>query len=269
MNLSLDQIVNRVNKIHIAANSSNDPSIIKTHATDLSEIYKHLQKTLLKVDNIYNICNNKYKNKKRDNRKPNPRDTCPNLHTLKKCQLTDNIHMGITEIDNVDKIPNTTIYWVSNINQFAIKINGVLFRGDVGNIYHKDHIKKNKKTPQISICKHENNCKSLLTGCVCKFYHDPLDLLDLVDKGVISAELYDKYKHLQRNFLNTSWLQTEEPISKKNNAMRHFGSRDTLKYDLDLMKINDFQNNKTHISNYQQQCMHDMLIIMGLNQHSL
>jgi hypothetical protein len=61
--------------------------------------------------------------------------------------------------------------------------------------------------------------------------------------------------------------------------MRHFGSRNTLNYECDMIKFNNITNNQKKsndilndipsIKNFKQQCMHDILVIMGLNQVGL
>ena len=60
--------------------------------------------------------------------------------------------------------------------------------------------------------------------------------------------------------------------------MRHFGSRNTLNYEFDMIKFNNITNiqtksndilNDISIKNFKHQCMHDILVVIGLNQAGL
>jgi hypothetical protein len=172
-------------------------------------------------------------------------------------------------VDNIYELPKCDLHWVKNINQFAVNINGVIFRGNVGNIYNKNTIQSNANTDQTIICKNKNKCKTLLNGKMCKFYHDPLDLVHLLYKQKITQEIFDVYKSQNRNFINTTWVYTDLPCNKKNINMRHFGSRDLLSNEFELMKINNTNINNHMISNYQHQTIHDILVILGLNSNGL
>jgi hypothetical protein len=183
--------------------------------------------------------------------------------------LTSDIPINVKIVNHISDVPNTQLYWVADLNQYVIHINGVIFRGNIGNIYNKNHVKKNKIIHQIAICKHGNSCRSVLNGEICKFYHDPMDLFHLMKIKKITTRLFDLYKKLYRNFLNTSWIYTELPRNKHNNLMRHFGSRNTLKHEFDLIKINNVNVNEENIDNFRHQCMHDFLIVLGLNQCGL
>ena len=59
------------------------------------------------------------------------------------------------------------------------------------------------------------------------------------------------------------------PYNKKNNMIRHFGSKNTLKHEFDLMKIDNNNINQNIINNYKHQTMHDLLVVLGLNQCGL
>lgn len=279
MELSLAQIIERVDEIHSHIHKHHDESnhsVICDNISEISHISKCLSSVLMKVDNIYHICDNTY-NTKRQTYKNRDKEFNTNktdwVHLNKNIKpntnLTPTIPIKIKNVKTLDEIPNMPIYWVQNINQFAMQINGIIFRGNIGNIYNKNHIKKNKNVHQTVICTNGNNCKILLNNQICKFYHDPVDLLILLNKNIIDSELFNKYKKLPRNFINTSWIYTEMPPNNNNNSMRHFGSRDTLKYDFELMQLNNSKQCNAQISNYNHQCMHDILVIIGLNQFGL
>ena len=140
-------------------------------------------------------------------------------------------------INDIDILPDNPIYMIEELNQYAIKINGILYRGNIGNIYNKLSIidsknhKSNdcksdeKKINQTIICKHGNKCYCLLhKPNICNFYHDILDVYNLYKKSVISLEKYNLYKTTTKNFINTSWLYTKT----HNKNTRHFGSNENL-----------------------------------------
>ena len=67
------------------------------------------------------------------------------------------------------------------------------------------------------------------------------------------------YKKLYRNFINTSWIYNDLPLNN-NKLMSRFGSRNMLKHEIDLININNI-----NISDFRHQCMHDMLVMMGIS----
>lgn len=273
MDLTLKQIIGKIDDIHCQINNL-DPTIeyvkIKAYLLELQNIEKKLSSVYLKASNVYKICSNTTKSEQ-FNAFNNSWTYLNRVITpfAPSKQISCKIPLNVKIVNNINSIPNTPLYWVENINQFAIHINGVIFRGNVGNIYNQSHIKKNTPTNQTIICKHNNKCKTLLSNKLCKCYHDPMDILKLVKKKQITRETYEIYKNTTRNFINTSWLYTEMAYNKKNIMMRHFGSKNTLKHECDLIKIDNSKINEIIIDNYRHQTMHDILVIMGLNQNGL
>lgn len=259
--------------------NKNDKKIIKQHLNELDGIVGYLSLALNKVSNISNICKNKlimndYENSKRtiDN---------TNVHDLSELKLPLSITNNTTKkiapgiecpvqiVDELSEIPNMYMYWVKNLNQYAFKINNITFRGNIGNIYQTKTVKANQMANRIVICNHGNLCKTLLNGNLCKYYHDPLNLRQLLTNGIIDKKLYKKYIHTYRNFSNASWIYTDMPQSKNNIYMRHFGSRNTLKYEIDMLSLNTTQKNINNIKTFHHQCMHDILVAICLSQHEI
>jgi hypothetical protein len=289
MDLTLNQIIKKVDLISCNISKINNiisQTEIKKYLIELNNILNQVQIVSAKTLNIYNICKNTYIMPTIIHRLKLNTDIdisnqifkqLPNNNTENTIykQLTHDIPVCVKIVDNIKDIPFTPLYWVTQTNQFAININGVILRGSVGNIYDKTHIQSNKIINQVVICKKNNLCQNVLNNEICKFYHDPEDLLKLVNLNKISIELFNKYKTLNRNYLNTDWIYT----NRYNNSMRHFGSRNTLNYECDMIKFNNITNNQKKsndilndipsIKNFKQQCMHDILVIMGLNQVGL
>ena len=256
---------------------------MKKYIYELMSMVKQLQTVSMKIANIHNICKNKYKQrllvfKKKINTldidvTPNAKDWTYINRNINKNSITHSIapdiDINIKTVKSLDEIPNTSIYWVSDINQFAIHLNGVIFRGNIGNIYDKHNIQTNSNINQTIICSYGNACQKLLHGESCKFYHDPVELRQVLSEKKISKETYLAYCNKHRNFVNTSWMYSDMQHNQKNKSMRHFGSRNTLKHEFNLMQINSSRVTDTNISNFRQQCMHDILVIFGLNQCGL
>lgn len=274
MDLTLEQIIDNTDAIHRQLDNIENQTKVLDHLNNLKQLLNAVQQTHSKLSNIYNICNNKYK-LITPHKTWAKKNTYTNLNKINRVQtkhtqlLTPDIPINVKVVNHIDEVPNIPLYWVSSINQYVININGIVFRGNIGNIYNKNHIKKTKKVHQIAICKYGNKCSNVLNGGMCKFYHDPLDLLQLVEQSKMAYDLFKQYSIKQRNFINTSWIYTNLPKNKNNNMMRHFGSKDALKHDFDLMKINTADTHTININNFRQQCMHDILVIMGMNQCDL
>jgi hypothetical protein len=284
MDLTLQQYITKSDELHSKLESVDNLihfTKMKKYISELESLVKQLQTVSMKIANIHNICKNKYKKRLlsfKQKIKPLAIDIVSGVNdwtyinrNINKNSITHklapDINVNIKTVKSLDEIPNTPVYWVSDIKQFAIHLNGVIFRGNIGNIYNKHNI-QSSSINQTIICSYGNSCQKLLHGN-CKFYHDPVDLQKVLNEKKISMETYLIYCNKHRNFVNTSWLYTDIQHNKKNNSMRHFGSRNTLNHEFNLMKLNKNNSNDINISNYRQQCMHDILVIFGLNQCGL
>ena len=267
MDLSLNQILEKFKKTqqnidnsHILTYGKN-----KKDLQELEQILTNIKSVLYKVDNIYHICENEYNNmyNLRSTTKKSYSQTCQS--NLINANIAPNVSIKVIPVNSIHDIPRTPIYWINNISQFGININGVLFRGNIGNIYNKSHIRSGNKISQTVICKYGNSCKSIIEGKLCKFYHDPHSLLKIYESNLISHKTYNLYKLSHRNFINTSWIHTNIYNNKKNINMRHFGSRNTLKYDFNIMDMESKQLTNIHMQNYKHQCIHDILVVLGIS----
>jgi hypothetical protein len=271
MDLTLNEITKKTNDIYLQINNLGVDEFKKTnpYLLNLSKLHNYINIVNMKICNIYNICNNMILSNKSKKKKNDIMHINETKNLINK-KLTNEISINIKYVEHINEIPNVSMYWVKDINQFAIRINNIILRGNIGNIYNHNHIKKNIPTNQTIICKHKNKCNQLKSNLtICKFYHDPLDLLELLNANKITLEVFNIYKKFTRNFINTSWIYTDDQCNKKNTMLRHFGSKNTLKNEIDLIKINNSPINKTIIDNFTHQTIHDLLVIIGLNQHDL
>jgi hypothetical protein len=138
---------------------------------------------------------------------------------------------------NEEKLPEYRIYKNTKDNLYEIDINGLILRGKMGIITNKNSPLKMNKT---YACR-KNNCKK--SGC--RFYH----------KGEV------------RNFINTSWLFSEKPVTQTNRHMRHFGNRSTLIKDIEYLKASDKNYLIEKVDEYKLQVMHDLLVLLFIKEN--
>lgn len=184
--------------------------------------------------------------------------------------------VGIKEVElrNVTPMPyryisimpmETNLYWIPELNQYMVKINNMVLRGNLANIYdNKILYKSNIKAHQVVQCCEGNHCANIRAEKYCKYYHDPADLYELKKEGVITDKYFASAKELTRNFSNTSWLYS----GGDNLNMRKIGSKSNLKYDIAALKINR-KRARILIENMKQQVMHDILVLLILNEEGL
>lgn len=237
-----------------------DINKINNKLCELESYIKQIQGVSFRIAHIYNNCKKSTKriiiNKPFSsslNPLPKNRDWTNMYKYINNLDKLDNIkeiapeiNIKIQPIDNIDDLPNTQLYWVKSLNQFAFCIGGVVFRGNIGNIYTKN---QNKNKIFYEKCKYGNSCQ--LTKC--KYYHDPLLL-----KNNQNAE------NAIRNFNNSSWLYSNNIHSK---TLRVFGNRQTLKSDLTLIREAHYKDDM--IDRYLSQTMHDILVSLAVNQCNL
>lgn len=185
-----------------------------------------------------------------------------------KMELFDSNKSNIIKVNAITDIPETSLYWIESLQQFAINIGGMVLRGNIGNIYNSNRINRNSSIGNVIYCKHKNSCDSLLSGKVCKYYHDPVDLLNLKISGLINTIQLEQQRQ-PRNFINTSWIYTEYPEQHSNSNMRHFGSLDTLNHSIQLIKLQPSSRNNIKCKNYADQCIHDILVCYALYTNGL
>jgi hypothetical protein len=158
------------------------------------------------------------------------------------------------------------------LNQYSLVIGDGqhkhILRGNRGNIYdHKILYNGRVRAHQVVICKAGSACKNILAGEYCRFYHEPTDLWRLLGEKKISPEFYKKSVALTRNFANTSWLHASDTIGgllKKNINMRLFGSKQSLKNDVESLRLCRSRYLEDQLKNLEHQIMHDILTLFSV-----
>jgi hypothetical protein len=278
MDLTLRQYMDKADVIHDNIVNKSQfliSSKTKNQLYELESFIKHIQTISHRIAQIYNTCKKKHSEGFVIHRNINLKSVSvfpSNNHWAALSRTTNeysktlapNIHANVKIVDTPAEIPNVPLYWIRSLNQFAIHVNGVLLRGNIGNIYVKTP-KKPESGNNIKKCRSENNCSYLLSGKKCRYYHDPKDVLHLFKSGNISEEIYKMYLGTYRNYTNVSWLYTNDVMKEKNKMMRFVGNRNTLKGDLSMSK---YRENKW-VDNYKSQAFHDFLVVLAINQYGL
>lgn len=172
--------------------------------------------------------------------------------------------ISLDDLFTIDRTFDNKLCWSPDLNQYCIRINGILLRGNIGNIYDKKILLNDKiNAHQVMQCVYGDRCPNILSEKYCKFYHDPLDLYKLWKQNKISEDYYQKTIKYVRNFANTSWMYTSAwSIFKIPQNMRIIGSKSTLKNELSVFNLLSVPQQKFYIENMKQQIMHDILVLM-------
>lgn len=140
--------------------------------------------------------------------------------------IVDGVTIPVERIKKLEYIPDQPVYYVEELDQFAIRIAGTLFRGNIGQIFNGRDNTKPKIKPLDSRAHN-----------LSKFYMDP-----------------KKYNRPNiRNFSDSSWVYCKAPINRKNSGMRHIGSRERLRDDLETIT-------EPEIDRLKDQLIHDLLV---------
>ncbi len=169
----LDEIKNNIEKKHCIENLSN----IKKNINEFNKIYHKLCSLKKKCESI----------------DMNIKDISTTYNNLEYTNIPTLLKQDLSEINNfrnyknkipikivnsIKEIPNYSLYWINGLNQFAIKINGIVLKGNLSNIYEFKEIKEDNIKRQY-YCKYKKQCKKILNNELCDYHHDINDLYEL------------------------------------------------------------------------------------------
>ncbi len=175
------------------------------------------------------------------------------------------LHPHVTTSDHIERAVDGVLYWVTDISQFLIKIGATYLRGNIGNIYTKHMI--NDNVVNLVKCRAGNQCKNVWAMRRCKFFHDPLELKQLLSSKAITHAFYTEQVSAPKNFINTSWLY--DPYGTKNkkyNHIRSIGTRSTALGDINAIKSMGAISTVFDIEDFKYQVMHDILLLLLLER---
>ncbi len=139
--------------------------------------------------------------------------------------------------NNLEGMMNTPIYYIEETKEYAIKINGNVIRGNIGNVLSpKDKMTKTHKC-------NKTNCGEKFYTKECKYIHNNHDTKNYP---------YYSWSHIKKNKLSSTKYDLENS--------RFVSSGNTLSEDLG------------YTSNYEKdlrnkQLMHDILLYQILNKY--
>jgi hypothetical protein len=162
--------------------------------------------------------------------------------------ITDDIKLPIKTVNKPEEIPTGNIYYIKSLKQYAINILGTIIKGNLANLVEY-------QTKLSARCEYGIKCKSFDKNIKCNYYHDPEDFIKLNKK--IPDDI--------RNYTVGSWLYSRNR-RPKTYFTRHVGSRNTLSYDLNMLKHIQYRE---EISNREGQIIHDLLIYMVLHSKGM
>jgi len=216
---------------------------------------KTIQAVAYQIANISNIASralskrSKYVHKFIDPL-PNENDcgVLRSMYPIESKELVDGIQIPVKTIDSAKDIPIAHIYYVNDIKQYAINIEGIVIKGNLGNIV-------NYQIENSVRCEYGIECKSFKKNIKCKYYHDPEDYIKC------NMQVPDNTK----NFTVGSWIYSKTKTPRTYFA-RHIGSKDNLIHDLNTIKRVQYRE---EIANREGQLIHDLLIYLVLNSKGL
>lgn len=270
MNITLAQYEVILDDIHRKMNISNIFEL-KSHLESIETMINNIQEVSCKMAKIYNM----YIDRIIDNRAVSIQTKLNNelvvkhnrdyvnidikrgkkkhIHEPKLTIVAPGVQVNAMHVDTLEHVPNTNLYYVDDIRQFVVKINNVCFRGNIGSIF-----KKSKDAHGIKSCKYSKCNKKKRR---CKYYHDPID--NFANSSICSKQPQIK------NFVNSEWLYTSEPINRKNIYMRHIGNRNSLSNDIEVIKldINHKNEEDNPVSRFLNQVTHDILVMIAIGDN--
>ena len=156
-------------------------------------------------------------------------------------------------VQSIHQIPNSNMYWVDDINQFAIKINGNIYKGNIGCV----NTQKNTKMKGVDVCRYDN-----CSNTMCPYYHAPISPPPGLQPVFGIPNVMIKKPNRIRNFSKSSWLYCDSAINSANISLRHASDRKNLK--LDIARISQHPLALQLKTKHQDQLIHDLLVSIAL-----
>ncbi len=206
--------------------------------------------TMAEVVQNSNLCQLQNQSKKYIDPYPLDTDvgTLRSLNPVESKEIIKGVNLPVHVVETLKDIPASHMYYVKELKQFAVNVEGIVIRGNLGNIVEY-------QTEQSAECEYGVNCKCFTGSTQCPYYHDPTDYLH--HKLPVPDHT--------RNFTIGSWIYSKKK-TPKTYFTRHLGSKDRMIYDLNTLKSVQYRE---EISNREGQLVHDLLVYMILNARGL
>jgi len=240
------QVLSKINKLKYKLNTlsgnvntfyNSESCIYITRLNDFKKMLEFASYDNVQYDTLIKIHDKKNnKGKHRYSITNNKTKTISKNVNMQKVSST--MYLPAISVKNEIEIPNVDLYYMENASQFGFKINGVLFRGNIGNI-----ISKSQSTKKVIPCSWKESCDK---KDLCQYYHDPKYVLWSTDI---------------QNFTEHSYIYTPEPKNRQNRSNRHIGSRDNIEDDIG--KIDNDESNRLIA-----QITHDVLVSLCIHTYA-
>ena len=178
------------------------------------------------------------------------------------CELVRGVTVKVPRVPTIHNVPLNYIYYVEDIKQYVFSLGGLYINGNLGAIYDS----KNTAHIRTVGCRHGVHCKSIAKGTPCQYYHEPHELRAICKKNGVAADALLEANVY--NFASGGWLYTTNKRTAANKSMRHVGGRDTIAYDLEIIRGNP-ENFQNEIQRRKAQLIHDALVLTALLQNKL
>jgi hypothetical protein len=264
MDKSLYEILKRADFIFDEINNSiPSKKTLKSYIEELQLSIRTIQSVAMRMADISNTIQRNIDNREKTFglSKPILKEIdpfpCHNDHVIlrgkyvyDKCEIMQNLHVPAKKVQDISQIPISNLYYVENLQQFAISVNGMIITGNLGSFSEKT---------RVAHCKYGTKCRNILESHKCEYYHNAQDIAATMSK----TQPEELKKALVQNVCNFSpgaWIYTPHLRKKTNECMRHIGGRDTILYDLEIIKNDKFAYN-LEIRRRQAQIMHDYITL--------
>jgi hypothetical protein len=148
-----------------------------------------------------------------------------------KIKITQSLGLPAVKVVNLTGVKSDgELYYVESLGQFAFKLCGITFRGNIGNLF-TDNSESHKK---VKDCKYVKTC---IKGELCDYYHDPIYTYGSTDK---------------RNFIASSFTYISPDQRRSRYIGKRFGSLEYL--DSDIINVSEDDTQK-----YLDMTTHDVL----------
>ena len=219
----------------------------------LQTAVKNIQAIAKRIADVSNVCNQILLYRKRQGTYLDPYPSENDHVVLRTKYPAESVSLvgfdlPCTVVETAADIPVSSLYYIKQLGQFALNVNGVVIRGSLGNVVERS-------AENSARCEYGTECKSLLRNGTCKYYHDPTEYLK-VGKPIADVT---------RNFTVGSWLYCSNSKPSRYYT-RHVGSRDTLQADLTRLKKSQYRD---EIFTREGQLAHDLLVYLILNNAGL
>jgi len=242
-----DNIINKIFNVGIGMNKSDIKDIVSELYTDI----KLIQSVSRRLADVANACKDFLPNT--DINEITNIDPMPDKddHVISRTMINENnknlvdeIEVPVITVESEVMVPVSNIYYIRDINQYAVNIQGTLIKGGLLDIKHKPQINSRR-------CHKKDTCINLKNN-TCEFYHPSTDY---ITNGL---NIPSKTRVLSP----ASWVYCK----KNKKYTRKIGGVSTITNDIKSLTKNSYTE---ELHNRESQLIHDILVYQILHKNKL